>query len=115
MDKKTNALLSAVLISVFSGFVWGGEIPREGQGKQAATAMTDEYTGRPPYHSVKTAYSGCQRHSVVWSEGVARRGPDRIRPRPVRTRGQSADENRIFCSGGDPFRQKRVADEPWIR
>ena len=115
MDKKKIAFLLAVLLFAISGFAWADESPREGQGKQAAAAVTGEYPGRTQYPSAKAVYSDCQRYTVVWSGGVARRGPDRIRPRPVRSRWQGADDNRIFCTGGDSFRQKRVSDEPWIR
>jgi hypothetical protein len=115
MDKNKNAFPLTLLLSTISGFVWAAEIPDEGHGKQAAAAVASEYPGRTPYHSVKTVYSDCQRHSVVWSGGIARRGPDRITPRPVRSRWQDADDNRIFCTGGNPFSQKRVADTPWIR
>lgn len=116
MNRKTTVFMLAALLSACSGFVAAGEIPREGRGKQAAADVAGEYTGRrTPYNSVQAVYSDCRRHTVVWSGGVARRGPDRIRPRPVRSRWQSADDNRIFCTGGDPFRQKRVSDEPWIR
>ena len=115
MKKKKTAFWLAVLLSAISGFVLAGEIPGEEQGTQTAVGMAGEIAGRTSYNSVKSAYSGCQRHTVVWSGGIARRGPDRIRPRPVRSRWQGADANRIFCAGGDPFRQKRVADEPWIR
>ena len=112
---KINAFLLTLFLSAIFGFVWAGEIPREGQGEQAAAAEAGESPGRAPNHNMKPVYAGCQRNTVVWSGGIARRGPDRIRPRPVRSRWQTADENRIFCTGGNPFRQKRVSDEPWIR
>jgi len=115
MNRKTTVFVLAALLSARSGFVAAGEIPREGQGKPAAADVASEYTSRTPYNSAQAVYSDCRRHTVVWSGGVARRGPDRIRPRPVRSRWQSADDNRIFCTGGDSFRQKRVSDEPWIR
>ena len=115
MNKKTTMFLPAVLFSALCGFVAAGGNPREGQGKQAAAEVAGEYTGRARYNSVQAVYSDCKRHTVIWSGGVARRGPDRIRPRPVRSRWQGADDKRIFCTGGDPFRQKRVSDEPWIR
>jgi len=115
MGKKKNALVPAVLLSAISSFVSAGEITPEEQGKQSAAAVASEYPDRTPYQTVEPVYSGCQRHTVVWSGGVARRGPDRIRPRPVRSRWQGADQDRIFCRGGNPFRQKRVADQPWIR
>ena len=115
MDKHENAIVLAVLSSAMSGVLQAGENPRQGQAEQAATVEAGDYSGRSPYHSVKTVYSDCQRRGVVWSGGVAQRGPDRIRPRPVRSRWQGADEKQIFCMGGDPFSRKRVADQPWIR
>jgi len=115
MDKQKTALPLAVMLSAISGFVGAGEIPRQGQVTQAAAAVAGDTPGRTAYQSVKSVYSDCQRRRVVWSGGIARRGPDRIRPRPVRSRWQGADDNRIFCAGGNPFSRKRVADEPWIR
>ena len=115
MDKQKTAFPLAVMLSAISGFVCAGEIPRQGQVTQSAAAVAGETPGRTPYQSVKSVYSDCQRRRVVWSGGVARRGPDRIRPRPVRSRWQSADDNRIFCTGGNPFSRKRVSEEPWIR
>jgi len=115
MNRNTTVFPLAVLLSALSGYVPADEIPREGQGKQAAADLVSEYTDRTAYNNAQAVYSDCRRHTVVWSGGVARRGPDRIRPRPVRSRWQSADDKRIFCAGGDPFRQKRVSDEPWIR
>ena len=115
MDKQKTAFPLAVMLSAISGFVCAGEIPRQGQVTQSAAAVAGETPGRTPYQSVKSVYSDCQRRRVVWSGGVARRGPDRIRPRPVRSRWQSADDNRIFCTGGNPFSRKWVSEEPWIR
>ena len=60
--------------------------------------------------------SDCQRQRVVWSGGVARRGPDRIAPRPIRSRRQSRDESRLRCPDrGNVFHKKRVSDHPEIR
>ncbi len=59
--------------------------------------------------------SACRRYGVIWSGGAALRRPDRISPRPARSRWQGAGESRIRCADGDAFRQSQVADSPWIR
>jgi hypothetical protein len=116
MNKKNNPVIPlALLLSAISGVVCAVDIPRKAQGNQEFTVAASEYLTRTPYHSVKTVYSDCHRNRVIWSGGIARRGPDRIGPRPIRSRWQGTDESRIYCSGGNPFSQKRVADEPWIR
>jgi len=56
----------------------------------------------------------CQRYGIIWSGGIALRRPDRISPRPVRSRWQGAGESRIRCAEGGAFEQRRVADQPWI-
>lgn len=58
--------------------------------------------------------SDCQRYGVIWSGGVALRRPDRISPRPVRSRWQGRGGSRIRCTDGDAFRQQRVASQPWV-
>lgn len=116
MTKKNNAvILLALLLSTISGIVCAGDMLRKVQGNQKSTVVTSEYLPRTPNHSVKTVNSDCHRNRVTWSGGIARRGPDRIGPRPTRSRWQGTDERRIYCGGGSPFSQKEVADEPWIR
>ena len=116
MNKKNNPVIPlALLLSAVSGFVCAGDIPRKAQGNQEFTVAASENPTRTPDHSVKTVDSDCQRNRVIWSGGIARRGPDRIGPRPVRSRWQGTDESRIYCSGSNSFGQKRVADEPWMR
>ena len=116
MTKKNNAvILLALLLSTISGIVCAGDMPRKVQGNQKSTVVTSEYLPRTPHHSVKTVNSDCHRNRVIWSGGIARRGPDRIGPRPTRSRWQGTDKRRIYCGGGSPFSQKEVADEPWIR
>jgi len=116
MDKKNNPVFPiALLLTAVSGAVCADEIPRKASGNQQVTVVVVEYPTLTPYHSVKTAYSGCQRNRVVWSGGIARRGPDRITPRPIRSRWQGENETRIYCTDGNSFSQKRVADEPWLR
>lgn len=97
-------------------------------GLNSASATGGEwYPDASPSISVRTYADGydsdtlqrlrstCHRYRVTWSGGIARRGPDRISPRPVRTRWQRAGETRILCAGGNTFSQRRVADQPWLR
>jgi hypothetical protein len=93
----------------------------------ASVTAGESYPGAPPSVSVRTYAGGydsdtlrrlrstCHRYRVTWSGGIARRGPDRISPRPIRTRWQRAGDPRILCAGGDTFSQRRVADQPWLR
>ena len=116
MTNKNNAvILFALLLSTISGFVCAGDMPRKVQDSQELTAVTNEHLPPIPHHGVKTVHSDCHRNRVIWSGGIARRGPERISPRPTRSRWQGSDEPRIYCGGGSPFSQKEVADEPWIR
>ena len=113
MDKKHIPLV--LLLVAGPGFAGAAELPREAQARQQLIVATGDYLTPETYRSAKLAHSYCHRNRVVWSGGIARRGPDRIRPRPVRSRWQGADENRIFCPGGNAFSRKRVADDPWLR
>ena len=116
MTNKNNAvILFALLLPTISAFVCADDMPRKVQGNQELTVVTSEHLPLIPHHSVKTENSDCHRYRVIWSGGIARRGPDRISPRPTRSRWQGSDEPRIYCGGGSPFSQKEVADEPWIR
>ena len=116
MTNKNNAvILFALLSPTICGFVCAGDMPPKVQGNQESTVVTSEYLPRTPHPSVKTVHSDCHRNRVIWSGGIARRGPDRISPRPTRSRWQGSDEPRIYCGDGSPFSQKEVADEPWIR
>ena len=116
MNKKNDPVVPlALLLSAISGCVCAGDILHKVQGNQEFTVVASEYLTRTPYPSVKTVYSDCHRNRVIRSGGIARRGPDRIGPRPIRSRWQGTDESRIYCSGGNPFSKKKVADEPWIR
>ena len=113
MGDKTRAIVLFILFAAPVGPATATEEPGHHYTRQAAEPRAVKE--RALYQPVEAVYSGCQRHTVVWSGGIARRGPDRIRPRTVRSRWQGADYDRIFCSGGDPFQRKRVADQPWIR
>jgi hypothetical protein len=116
MNKKNDQVIPlALLLSAISGCVCAGDIPRKVQGNQESIVVASEYPASNPYHSVITEHSGCQRNRVIWSGGIARRGPDRISPQPIRSRWQGTGESRIYCRDGNAFSQTRVADEPWIR
>ena len=108
MHKNTIHLV--LLLLAGSGIAGAAEQSHEAQGRQHLIVVAGDYLPAATYRSAKIAHSDCHRNRVVWSGGVARRGPDRIRPRPVRSRWQGADENRIFCPGGNSFSRKRVAE-----
>ena len=116
MNKYKNPLvLIALLLHVICGPVCASDFMRKTQDDQEFAFMARDYLNRSPNQSVKAVYSDCHRNRVIWSGGIARRGPDRISPRPTRSRWQSPIESRIYCSGGNSFTQIKVADEPWIR
>jgi hypothetical protein len=116
MNKNNNPVFSiAVLLSVVSSAVCADVFPRAVSGNQEVTVAAVESLHLTPSRGVKAAYSDCRRNRVVWSGGVARRGPDRISPRPIRSRWQGDAANRIYCPGDNSFSQTRVADEPWVR
>ena len=111
---KKNIPLVLLLVAGY-GFAGAADLPRELQARQQVTVAAGIDLTPQTYRNARAARSDCRRNGVVWSGGIARRGPDRIRPRPVRSRWQHADENRIFCSGDNVFSKKRVAEEPWLR
>lgn len=59
----------------------------------------------------------CHRNRVVWSGGVARRGPDRIRPLPVRSQWDDPKQSRLLCGARSHpgFRSRPVSESPRIR
>lgn len=76
----------------------------------------DGFRHGPAYTTLKASGpSLCRRYRIVWSGGVARRGPDRISPKPFRTKWQTGKEPFIHCPGDNAFRPVRVSDEPGIR
>ena len=116
MNKKNNCIcLAALLLMAHSGFVSfaaaAGERPDRARF-DVAMIVIDKSTVHDNEQAIR---SDCRRSGVVWSGGVARRGPDRISPRPVRSRWQRGDVSPIYCTGGKPFSQQRVADQSWIR
>jgi hypothetical protein len=116
MNKKNKTIRSiALLLAVISGFVSTGEAASKRHGNTGSAVTMTRYVYSTPHNSVQAIHSDCHRNRIVWSGGIARRGPDRISPRPVRSRWQRADENRIYCAAGKPFSKHRVADLPWIR
>lgn len=116
MNKKNNTIsLVTLLWVVNSGFVSIAEAAGNRPANVSIDVTMIVYDKNAAYENEQATHSDCRRNRVVWSGGVARRGPDRISPRPVRSRWQSADESRIYCAGGNPFSQQRVADQSWIR
>lgn len=116
MHNKNKTIHSlALLLAVIPGFVSAGEAAGKRHGHTGSAVTMTRYVTSQPHHSLQAVHSDCRRSGVVWSGGIARRGPDRISPRPVRSRWQGADESRIYCAGGNPFTRHRVADLPWIR
>ena len=111
MGDKQHVFAALVLLSSAAA----GPLTTAEEAPVGQAVAAGELADHSLYQPVEPVHTGCQRHTVVWSGGVARRGPDRIRPRPVRSRWQAADHKRIFCAGGDPYRRTRVADQPWIR
>jgi hypothetical protein len=112
---KTNMLVLAVAVPTTFGLLMARGVSGEGYDQRKEAAEFGESQGYSASRAVKAVYSDCRRHGVVWSGGIALRQPDRIGPRPVRSRWQDSKDSRIFCTEGDPFTQKRVADTPWVR
>jgi len=117
MTRKTDMRywLTAVLLAAQAALMApasAGESPDTGASSAALIVIhpADTSTGR-----FTREESTCRRYGVIWSGGVALRRPDRISPRPVRSRWQGAGESRIRCADGDAFRYSQVADSPWIR
>ena len=59
----------------------------------------------------------CQRHRIIWSGGVALRGPARVPPRPVRSKWDTAEQSRVRCppQPRGVFEKHRVSADPEIR
>ena len=116
MNKKNNCIsLAALLLIANSGVVSLAGAAGDRPGNAGSDVTIIVYDKSSAFENEQAVHSDCRRNGVVWSGGVARRGPDRISPRPVRSRWQTADKSRIYCAGGSPFSQKRVADQSWIR
>jgi len=116
MNKKNKYICPvALLLMSIPGFVSSGEAASKRYSNAEFDVALTRFGTSAPSGSAQAVHSDCRRNGVVWSGGIAHRGPDRISPRPVRSRWQSADKSRIYCAGGNPFSQHRVADKPWIR
>jgi hypothetical protein len=116
MHKKNKTIRPLVLLlAVIPGFVSTVEAAGKHRGNRGSLATMTRYVPGAAHSNAQAVHSDCRRDGVVWSGGIARRGPDRISPRPVRSRWQAVDESRIYCAGSKPFSKHRVADLPWIR
>jgi len=116
MNRNNNCLrLVVLLLMANAGLVSSAGAAGSRPASAGSEVARIGYNQTVVYKNRTASRSDCRRNGVVWSGGVARRGPDRISPRPVRSRWQSADASRIYCAGGDPFTQQRVVDQSWIR
>ena len=98
---RVNVLAIALLLSGTAAADW-----RTVDGlHHGADYTTLEASGR----------SLCRRYRIVWSGGVARRGPDRISPKRFRTKWQTGKEPFVHCQGTMHSERVRVSDEPGIR
>lgn len=104
-----------VLIAATVGLSSASIIAGESYPDASPSVSVRTYAGGHTPERLQRLRSTCHRNRVTWSGGIARRGPDRISPRPIRTRWQRAGESRILCAGGNTFSQRRVADQPWLR
>ena len=118
-DPRFRRLLAKVLDRIegfeIVGQVSTGEAAGKHHGKTGSAVTMTRYVNSSAQNNAQGVHSDCRRSGVVWSGGIARRGPDRISPRPVRSRWQTADASRIYCADSKPFSKHRVADLPWIR
>jgi hypothetical protein len=105
------ALACSAILSVICAEAWASDAADAG----VLTGFEDTRYTRPRYEVLQTLVSRCRRYGVVWSGGVARRFPDRISPRPIRTRWQRESDHPVYCSDVDAFKQLRVSDQPAIR
>jgi hypothetical protein len=76
LTRFLTGVLGAILLSAPAG---------------ASLAMDDEPS------NVSSPASHCLRNRVVWSGGIALRGPNRLHPAPVRSKWQTRDESRLRC------------------
>ena len=105
------ALACSAILSVICAEAWATDL--------ADASVLDGFEDRrytyPRYEVLQVLDSKCRRNGVVWSGGVALRFPDRISPRPIRSRWDRDSDNRVYCTEVDAFEQLRVADQPMIR
>jgi len=61
--------------------------------------------------------SRCHQRRIVWSGGIAFRGPRRLRPRPVSSKWETRAQNPRSCPGpaSAVLRRYRVSDHPNLR
>lgn len=112
---KNSGLALGMLVVAGMLFIPPGLGAGEPRGKARFAVTTAVYDTPLEQRILQLARSGCRRYGVFWSGGIARRSPDRISPRPVRTRWQAADDERITCSAEDAFLQRRLTEQPWVR
>jgi len=112
MKRSCLSVLCAVALGSLVAGAQAAGLPRT---DNVDAVDADIHPGAAWHSSLQREQSACRRYSVTWSGGVALRGPDRISPRPVRSRWQDAGARRVRCQEGDGFSQRRVAATPWVR
>ncbi len=94
-ERPQEGALAKCLIS------WLGALLIAGQAAAQAGSEPDATRISPAGEELRTlAAAYCQRNRVVWSGGHALRGPDRLRPRPIRSKWHSQTESRLRCPEG---------------
>lgn len=116
MNRKKNLALRTmlactVIISASSTGAYAGDSALTGLRDNSA----DNHNIHSRYKAALTQRVKCRRNGVVWSGGIASRFPDRISPRPVRSRWDRKADSRVGCDEADVFKRYRVSEQPWIR
>ena len=109
------ALYYVLICSAIFSVTCDGAYASDSDDIETLNAFADSRYTQPPYKVVHALTSKCRRYGVVWSGGVASRFPNRISPRPIRSRWDRDVDNRIRCDEVDAFNQRRVSDQPMIR
>lgn len=87
--------MARYLICLLGALLIAGQAAAQAGSESGATRIS------PAGEELRTlAAAYCQRNRVVWSGGHALRGPDRLRPRPIRSKWQSQTESRLRCPEG---------------
>ena len=104
LGKTLKLILSAGL------YLAAATDPAAGYAGPSATHAAPDHEYPAKIRTFQLARSGCRRYGVSWSCGVAQQLPDRISPRPVRTRWDMANISRIRCGKSQVFRSRSLTD-----
>ena len=116
MNNNNDLTIISTLVSfVILGVISVGAYAGDSVNAESRDTVADRRDAYPRYEVAQALSSKCRRNGVVWSGGVASRFPDRISPRPIRSRWDRAEDKSIRCTDVDAFKQRRVSDQPLIR